>query len=189
MKSSNRKPVERTRHSVTITERLRSYINLPRLGFSRASSLLKSGEVSLRLSVKFPAWESNSLCLRPLFDSSLGPLSLIGANNGGGLTLFRDRLLPLTTNGGGDAGDDGPHGLGGDLQSMLSLFCILLRWGSILDRTAKSLHNNNRVCSIAAFRLQHCRSISGGVGFRVQFAIEYFSSFAKCLSVRRSAIS
>ena len=82
-------------------DRHRLNTNLPRLGFNRASSLLKSGDVSLRLSVRFPAWESNSLCLRPLFDNSFAPVSLIGDNNGG-LTLLSERLLPLTTKGGGD---------------------------------------------------------------------------------------
>ena len=118
---------------------------LPRFGFNRASSLLKSGDVSLRFRVKFPACESNSLCLRPLFDNSFAAFSLMGAN--GGLTLFSERPLPLITNGGGDCGDDGPHGLGGDLQAKVSLFGSLFRNGSILHGTAKSLHYNDCVCS------------------------------------------
>lgn len=95
--------------------------NLPRLGFNRASSLVKSGDVSLRFKVRFPAWESKSLCFRPLLDNSLAGVSRIGANSAGAVTLFSERLLPLTTNGGGDCGDEGPHGLGGDLQLKVSL--------------------------------------------------------------------
>lgn len=121
---------------IFLRKQVNFHTSLPRFGFSRASSLLKSGDVSLRFKVKFPACESNSLCLRPLFDNSFA--SLIGAN--GGLTLLRERLLPLIDNGGGDCGDEGPQGLGGDLQDKLSWFCTLFRSGSMVQRTAKSLH-------------------------------------------------
>lgn len=149
-----------------------SQSNVPLLGFSLASSLLKSGDVSLRFRVRFPAWESKSLCFRPLLDSSLAPVSRIGLNNAGAATLFSERLLPLTTSGGGDWGEEGPHGLGGDLQFKVSLCWVRFRRGSIL---AKSVHQK---ITLATFRLEYYvqqQSISGGVRFPVQFSIEYFA--------------